>query len=79
MAKKKFTQSGTQTYSGSTPLAEKLINYIMKDGKKNVARKIYYEMLKEVKKQGHMNPQIVVDNAVANASPAVMIKSKRVG
>jgi small subunit ribosomal protein S7 len=26
-----------------------------------------------------MNPQIVVDNAVANASPAVMIKSKRVG
>ncbi len=79
MAKKKFTQSGTQTYSGSTPLAEKLINYIMKDGKKNIARKIYYDMLKEVKKQWHMNPQIVVENAVANASPSVMIKSKRVG
>jgi len=51
----------------------------MKDGKKSVARKVYYHMLKEIKKQGHMNPQIVIDTAIENASPTLMVKSKRMG
>jgi len=34
-------------------------------------------MLKEVKSSGHMNPQIVVETAIDNASPLMMIKSKR--
>jgi ribosomal protein S7 len=34
-------------------------------------------MLKEIKANGHMNPQIVVETAIDNASPTVMIKSKR--
>jgi len=36
-------------------------------------------MLKEVKSSGHMNPQIVVETAIENASPTMMIKSKRLG
>lgn len=63
----------------ATSKIEKIINYIMKDGKKSVARKIYADMLKEIKSNGHMNPSIVVETAIENASPHLMIKSKRMG
>lgn len=65
-----------------SPLAnaqtERLINYIMRDGKKSVAKKVYADALKEIKLNGHMNPTIVVETAIENASPTMMIKSKRV-
>ena len=49
----------------------------MKDGKKSVAKKIYAMVLNEIKVNGHMNPVIVVETAIENASPNIMIKSKR--
>ncbi|MDR0606942.1 MAG: 30S ribosomal protein S7 [Candidatus Peribacteria bacterium] len=58
---------------------EKLINHLMKNGKKSVAKKIYDSALKEIKKSGHMNPSVVVQAAIENASPNIMIKSKRIG
>lgn len=58
---------------------DKIINFLMKDGKKSVAKRIYSDMLKEVKLAGHMNPDIVVETAIDNASPTLMIKSKRMG
>ncbi|NOZ44201.1 MAG: 30S ribosomal protein S7 [bacterium] len=51
----------------------------MKDGKRSVAKKIYSDMLNEIKLHGHMNPVIVVETAIENASPNMMIKSKRLG
>jgi len=58
---------------------EKIINYLMKNGKKSVAKKIYTDTLKEIKSSGHMNPEIVLETAIENASPSLMIKSKRMG
>ncbi|MEI8091356.1 MAG: 30S ribosomal protein S7 [bacterium] len=58
---------------------DKIINFIMKDGKKSVAKRIYSDMLKEIKLSGHMNPDIVVETALDNAAPNLMIKSKRMG
>lgn len=58
---------------------EKIINYLMKHGKKSVARRIYTDTLKEIKSSGHMNPEIVLETAIENASPNLMIKSKRIG
>jgi small subunit ribosomal protein S7 len=55
----------------------KVINLIMKDGKKSVARKVYENVLKEIKLNGHMNPSVVFETAIENASPSIMIKSKR--
>ncbi len=63
----------------TTQKTEKLINYIMRDGKKSVAKKVYADVLAEIKVNGHMNPTIVVETAIENASPTMMIKSKRVG
>ena len=63
----------------TTSIEEKLINHLMKNGKKSVARKIYENTLKEIKLSGHMNPAVVVQSAIENASPNLMIKSKRIG
>jgi len=76
MAKKVKTVSKAVLPSSSEKL-DKIINYIMKDGKKSVAKKIYQDMLWEIKSNWHMNPQIVVETAIDNAAPAMMIKSKR--
>ncbi|MDR0282154.1 MAG: 30S ribosomal protein S7 [Candidatus Peribacteria bacterium] len=56
-----------------------MINHLMRDGKKSVAKKIYESALREIKLSGHMNPAVVVQAAIENASPNVMIKSKRIG
>ena len=76
MAKKVKNVSKAVLPSSSEKL-DKIINYIMKDGKKSIAKKIYQDMLWEIKSNGHMNPQIVVETAIDNASPSMMIKSKR--
>ena len=51
----------------------------MRSGKKSIAKKIYADMLHEIKLSWHMNPDIVVETAIENASPSLMIKSKRLG
>ncbi len=58
---------------------EKFINYLMLEGKKNIARGIFNDTLNEIKKNGHVNPLAVWESAIDNASPQVMIKSKRIG
>ncbi len=58
----------------------RFINYIMQDGKKEVARKVMYnsfERIKEITK--NPNPLEVFDIALKNASPAVEVRSRRVG
>jgi hypothetical protein len=57
---------------------EKLINFIMKHGKKSVAKKIYADTLKDIKASGHMNPAVVVRTAIENASPTIMLLDLRV-
>jgi len=58
---------------------EKIINYLMESWKKSIAKKIFANTLREIKISWHMNPIIVVETAIENASPTVMIKSKRIG
>ena len=58
----------------------KFINHIMERGKKDIARKIVYQALEEVKKQAKVeNPLEVFDMALKNASPVMEIRSRRVG
>ncbi len=59
-------------------LEEKFINYIMRDGKKSVAKKIFLNVIKEIRASWHMNPSIVLKAAIENASPVIMVKSARV-
>ena len=61
---------------GSLKVA-KLINYVMERGKKDTARKIVYQVMEELKKEG--DPVAVLEEALEKASPTVEVRSRRVG
>ena len=57
----------------------KFINHIMQRGKKTVAEKIVYTALEKIKEETKKDPIETFDLAVRNASPALEIKSRRIG
>lgn len=73
--KRKHTPQPDEVY-GSVKVS-KLINYVMERGKKDVARKIVYTVMDELKKEG--DPVAVLDEALENAAPSVEVRSRRVG
>lgn len=60
---------------------ERFINYIMKDGKKSIARKVVYSALDEITKiKGEKNKPIdIFSKALQNISPRMEVRSRRVG
>lgn len=59
---------------------EKFINHVMKEGKKNTARKIVYGSFDVIKeKLKTEDPLEVFELALKNAGPIVEIRSRRVG
>lgn len=63
---------------GSVRLA-KFINIMMLDGKKAVAERVIYGALDIIKEKGSTEPVEVLEQALENVSPAVEVKSRRVG
>ncbi|MFA5829247.1 MAG: 30S ribosomal protein S7 [Candidatus Gracilibacteria bacterium] len=63
----------------SNPLQEKFINYLMKDGKKNTARKIFKDMLEILIEKGNKEPGKVFEKAIESVKPTLEIKAKRIG
>lgn len=57
----------------------RFINYLMEDGKKNVAEKIMYEALDVAGKETKQDSLIVFEKALENVAPMVEVSSKRVG
>lgn len=76
---KKFKKAPLFRLPSTTERVEKFINFLMWEGKKNIARGIFTHTMEEIKKNGHVNPLAVWESAIENASPQVMVKSKRVG
>src|SRR5690348_1523248 len=59
---------------------EKLINSVMWDGKKSTARKVVYDALDIIKEKAKVdNPVEYFEAAIRNVSPAMEIRSRRVG
>jgi small subunit ribosomal protein S7 len=58
---------------------EKLINYIMERGKKNVARKLVYGAFDIIKEDTKKDPIEVYELALQNVGPLTEIRSRRVG
>src|SRR3990167_3933146 len=56
----------------------KLINKLMKDGKKALAKKIVYEALKDIEAKGQ-NPLTVLESALENVTPKMEVRPRRVG
>ena len=57
----------------------KLINQIMRDGKKGTAQKIVYEAFDIIKTKTGEEPMKVFEKAMENIKPALEVKSRRVG
>ena len=61
-------------------IVAKFMNNLMKDGKKSVAERIFYNSLDVISKKEKIdNPLEIFNKALKNASPVVEVKSKRIG
>lgn len=61
-------------------LVEKFINNLMRDGKKNIARKIFYSALEKLKeKSGGENPLEIFERAIGNVKPLLETRTRRIG
>lgn len=63
----------------TTDKVEKFINFIMVAGKKTIARRLFETTMSEIQWSWHTDPLLVWESAVENASPNIMVKSKRIG
>jgi small subunit ribosomal protein S7 len=63
----------------STELQEKFINYLMLDGKKTTARKIFHDTLKKITEKGNKNPEEIFEKAIEKVKPAMEVRPKRIG
>jgi small subunit ribosomal protein S7 len=58
----------------------KLVNYVMQEGKKNTARSIVYDCMDAIKVQAKVeNPLELFELALKNTTPAMEVRSRRVG
>ncbi len=63
----------------NSPVLAKLMNQVMKDGKKSVASRIVYNALDIVAEKSKQPPMDVFQTAMNNVMPLLEVKSKRVG
>ena len=61
-------------------IVAKFINNLMKQGKKSLAEKIFYQSVEKIKKQGKVDDGIeLFKKALENVAPILEVKSKRIG
>ncbi|AWU44244.1 30S ribosomal protein S7 [Blattabacterium punctulatus] len=64
------------------PLVSRFINHLMKNGKKNLAYKIFYDAMKEIEKIKEKEEKSALEiwkNGLKNVMPHVEVKSRRMG
>ncbi len=63
----------------NSEVVAKFINCLMKDGKKSIARSIFYEALDIIAKRTKKDPLEVFNKALENTKPLMEVRSRRVG
>jgi small subunit ribosomal protein S7 len=63
----------------NSKIVTKLVNAIMKDGKKGTAQNILYKAFDIVKETTKEDPMEVFNKAIENIKPTLEVKSRRVG
>jgi small subunit ribosomal protein S7 len=66
-----------EKYSSLT--VAKMINYIMQNGKKTVARKIAYGAIEKAAEKLSVEPLDALETAIKNVTPVVEVRGRRVG
>jgi len=57
----------------------KFINHVMRDGKKSTAQTVVYDCFDIIKEKTKKDPEEVFETALKNVTPALEVKSRRVG
>jgi small subunit ribosomal protein S7 len=60
-------------------IVAKLINKIMKNGKKSIAERIVYDALQIIEQQERKDPVSISEQAIRNVTPLLQVKPRRVG
>ena len=60
-------------------LVSLLINRILKNGKKRLAKRIIYKSFELIEFRTNENPILILEKAIRNISPRVQLKAKRIG
>lgn len=80
---RKFTASKAQLKPDprfGSKLASKFINCLMRDGKKSVAQRVFFDALNQIERRlPNESPIEVFNRAVENVKPVIEVRSKRVG
>ncbi len=80
---RKFTASKAQLKPDprfGSKLASKFINCLMRDGKKSVAQRVFFDALNQIERRlPNETPIEVFNRAVENVKPVIEVRSKRVG
>ena len=63
----------------NSKVVTKLVNHIMKDGKKGTAQNIIYDAFDIIKEKTGEDAMVVFNKAMDNIKPALDVKSRRVG
>ena len=60
-------------------LVSLLINRLLKNGKKRLAKRIIYKSFELIEFRTNENPILILEKAIRNISPRVQLKAKRIG
>jgi small subunit ribosomal protein S7 len=66
-------------FSYTDTLQQKVVNALMKDGKKSVAQKVMKDTFNELFRMGEKDPIKTFEIALRNAAPTMNIRPKRIG
>lgn len=79
MSQKKQKKQIEPDYIYNSAIVAKIINYIMRKGKKTVAQKIVYGALDILKDKTKTDPLLILEQAIKNAAPVLEVRPKRIG
>lgn len=60
-------------------MVSKLVNKVMRDGKKRLAERLVYDALEQVETKTKQEPLGVFEAAIKNVAPVLQVKAKRIG
>lgn len=77
--KKKYKKFYQPDFKYDDIEAGRFINYLMSEGKKTTAERVFYKSLENIQKETKEDPLSIFRKAFENASPFLEVFSKRVG
>ncbi len=77
--KKQYTKEHQPDIQYGNISVTRFVNYLMKNGKRSAAEKVFYKTFENIQKSVKEDPLLVFEKALANASPLLEVASKRIG